>query len=150
MTPASGRIAGYSGKPLVTKLGMKPGQRCSWMQAPEHYAGLLGKLPDGVEALGPRAADLDMLHLFVRDQRSLTREFPKAKRRIKPNGSLWVSWPKLSSKLKSDLTENVVREVGLANGLVDVKVAAIDDDWSGLRFMYRLKDRPVTKGKAGA
>lgn len=134
--------AGYSKRSLADKLGLKPGSRVSFSNAPSHYSSLLG-LPAGeVELVGNRSRDLDFLHLFVRDRKRLMAVFPKAKRRIKSNGSLWVSWPKLTSSLAGDLSENLVREVGLANGLVDVKVAAIDEDWSGLKFVYRLKDRP--------
>jgi len=92
--------------------------------------------------LAGRASGLDVLHLFVVDGGQLTEAFPRAKQRIKPGGMLWVSWPKQTSGLKSDLNENIVREIGLAHGLVDVKVAAIDLDWSALKFVYRTKDRP--------
>ena len=133
--------AGYAKRSLADKLGLKAGSRVSFSNAPRHYSSLLA-LPAGeVELVGDRSRDLDFLHLFVRDRKRLMAAFPKAKRRIKSNGSLWVSWPKLTSSLAGDLTENGVREVGLANGLVDVKVAAIDEDWSGLKFVYRLKDR---------
>jgi hypothetical protein len=103
---------------------------------------LLGKLPEGVELFAGRASGLDVLHLFVGDRGQLTEAFPRAKRRINPSGMLWVSWPKQTSALKSDLNENTVRDIGLAHGLVDVKVAAIDQDWSALKFVYRTKDRP--------
>lgn len=136
------RVAGYSGKPLAEKLGLKGGIRFATIREPESYRALLGRFPDDVVLLGARATDVDILHLFTMNRRELVRDFPKAKRRIHSGGSLWISWPKQSSPLKSDLTENVVREVGLANGLVDVKVAAIDEDWSGLKFVFRVKDRP--------
>ncbi|MEX2029522.1 MAG: hypothetical protein WD906_00910 [Anaerolineales bacterium] len=133
--------AGYSGRSLADKLGLKPGTRVSFSNAPRHYPSLLGLRAGEVDLGGVRSRELDLLHLFVRDRKRLVAEFPKAKRRIKSNGSLWVSWPKLTSNLAEDLSENAVREIGLANGLVDVKVAAIDADWSGLKFVYRLKDR---------
>ena len=135
------RVAGYSGKPLAVKLGLKGGVRFSSIREPESYRALLGRLPDDLEILGMRSTNLDILHVFTMNRRELARDFPKAKRRIHSGGSLWISWPKLSSPLKSDLTENVVREVGLANGLVDVKVVAIDENWSGLKFVYRVQDR---------
>jgi hypothetical protein len=146
MTSKPAAAAGYSGKPLVDKLGIRPGYRISIANAPGHYLRLLGKLPEGVVLLAGRASGLDILHLFVVDRGQLTEAFPHAKQRIKPAGMLWVSWPKQTSGLKSDLNENVVREIGLAHGLVDVKVAAIDQDWSALKFVYRTKDRP---GKSG-
>ena len=134
--------AGYSGRSLIAKLGLKEGFRVSFLREPPHYRSMLGKLPEGTKLLTPRAIYLDFLHIFAMSAADLVKEFPRAKKRIKPDGMLWVSWPKQSSSLKSDLNENVVRHIGLATGLVDVKVAAIDEDWSGLKFVYRLKDRP--------
>ena len=142
MTSKPPAVAGYSGKPLIEKLGIRPGSRISIANAPAHYLRLLGKLPEAVELLAGRASGLDVLHLFVGNQGQLSEAFPRARQRIKPDGMLWVSWPKQTSGLKSDLNENTVREIGLAHGLVDVKVAAIDQDWSGLKFVYRIKDRP--------
>lgn len=135
------KTAGYSKRALVDKLGIKPGARVSFANEPGHYRALLGRLPDPIEIVGNRAMDLDFLHLFVEDRGQLAEGFPKAKRRIKATGVLWVSWPKMSSSLSRGLSENVVREIGLANGLVDVKVAAIDEHWSGLKFVYRVRDR---------
>ena len=132
----------YSKKPLAAKLGIKPGSRISLVNYPDNYLALLGELPHGVQFTDELARDLDFIHLFAADHRMLTEAFPQAKQRIKPEGMLWVSWPKQTSALKGDLKENDVREIGLANSLVDVKVAAIDEDWSGLKFVYRLKDRP--------
>jgi hypothetical protein len=126
---------------LADKLGIKPGSRVFFSNEPGHYFSLLGLAAGEIEIAGERARDLDLVHVFVRDRKQLAAAFPRAKRRIKSNGSLWVSWPKLTSSLAGDLSENRVREMGLANGLVDVKVAAIDADWSGLKFVYRVKDR---------
>ena len=138
-------MAGYSGKPLPAKLGIKEGFRISLIGDPAHFRSLLGPLPAGVEILGPRSMGLDLIHLFAASRVELTRKFAGAKRRMKPDGALWVSWPKLTSAMKSDLNENIVRQHGLEGGLVDVKVAAIDEDWSGLKFVYRLKDRPTKR-----
>ncbi len=135
------QTAGYSGRPLAAKLGLKEGLRISLVHEPAHYLSLLGKLPPGAKILGPRASNLDIVHIFVASRAELTREFPRAKQRMNTDGMLWVSWPKQSSAKMSDVSENDVREIGLANGLVDVKIAAIDEDWSGLKFVYRLKDR---------
>jgi len=142
MTSKPPAVAGYSGKPLLEKLGIRPGYRISIANAPEHYLRLLGKLPEGVELLGGRASGLDVLHLFAGNRGQLSEAFPRAMQRIKSDGVLWVSWTKQTSASKSDLNENIVREIGLAHGLVDVKVAAIDQDWSALKFVYRTKDRP--------
>ena len=135
------KATGYSKRRLADKLGIKPGSRVSFSNEPGHYYALLGVSRGDIEIAGSRARHLDFLQVFVRDRKQLAASFPRAKRRIKATGVLWVSWPKLSSTLISDLSENVVREIGLANGLVDVKVAAIDEDWSGLKFVYRLRDR---------
>src|SRR3989304_3090743 len=146
MTSKPPAVAGHSGEPLVGKIGIRPGFRGSLAHAPAPYLRLLGKLPEAVELLAGRASGLDVLHLFVGNQGQLSEAFPRAKQRIKPDGMLWVSWPKQTSGLKSDLNENTVREIGLAHGLVDVKVAAIDQDWAGPKFVYRIKNRP---GKGG-
>ncbi len=135
------RSAGYSGKPLAAKLGVHEGDRVSFVGAPSQYRSLLGPLPAGVKVIGSRGTRLDFLHLFAMDRAQLMRAFPRAKERIKVDGMLWISWPKQTSPIRTDLNEAAVREIGLSNGLVDVKVAAIDEDWSGLKFVYRLKDR---------
>jgi len=133
--------AGYSGKPIAAKLGIREGLRVAFLHEPAHYRSLLGALPRGVDIVGPRAGDLDLVQLFVTKRRDLLRDFPRARNRIRRTGALWVSWPKQSSPLKGDLTGDDVREIGLAGGLVDVKVCAVDEDWSALKFVYRLKDR---------
>jgi hypothetical protein len=144
------KAAGYSKRSLVDKLGIKPGSRVAFSNEPRQYLNRLGVSTREVEIAGGRARNLDFLHVFVTDRRQLAAAFPRAKLRIKRDGVLWVSWPKLTSSLARDLSENVVREIGLANGLVDVKVAAIDEDWSGLKFVYRLRDRPKERrGRLG-
>jgi hypothetical protein len=112
------------------------------LNAPAHYLDLLGELPpDVVVAAEETSIPLDFIHLFLTKREDLERAFPQAKDQLSETGMLWVSWPKQSSNLRGDLKENIVREIGLSNGLVDVKVAAIDADWSGLKFVYRLQDR---------
>ncbi len=138
--------AGYSTRTLSAKLGLKPGDRAAILSAPGNYLATLGELPPQVKILGGRAGQLDFIQLFARSRAELERSFAKAASRLKSDGMLWVSWPKKSSPLAGDLTENIVREIGLSVGLVDVKVAAIDYDWSGLKFVYRLKDRPRIDG----
>jgi hypothetical protein len=133
--------AGYSGKPLVQKLGIQPGMRLIILNAPEHYATTLGALPEGVEVAGDLGGLFDFIHFFTASRVTLDSRFPELKTALKPNGMLWVSWPKKASKLPTDLDENLIRDIGLRNGLVDVKVAAIDERWSGLKFVYRVKDR---------
>jgi len=134
--------AGYSGTPLVRKLGLEPDTRVLFVGAPEHLPALLGPLPPGIHLLGRAASDLDYVHLFVRTQAELNRRLPSLAQRIAPTGALWVSWPKKTSPLAQDLTGNEVRAAGLQAGLVDVKVCAVDDDWSGHKFVVRTSDRP--------
>lgn len=136
-----GKVAGYSGKPLVQKLGIKPGTNIAILNAPKGYDRTIGKLPKGVNRVPGMANPLDFIQFFASEQRTLEREFAKLTRALTPAGMLWISWPKKSSGVATDLTEDVIRAVGLAHGLVDVKVAAVDDVWSGLKFVRRLEDR---------
>lgn len=133
--------AGYSGTPLVKKLGLKLGQRAIAVSPPAHYAKLLVGLPAGFTFQTRAAGQFDFIHFFVKSQSELNRHLPALKKKLAYNGMLWISWPKKTSALYRDLGENDVREIGLATGLVDVKVCAIDHDWSGLKFVYRLEDR---------
>jgi hypothetical protein len=133
--------AGYSGKPLVEKLGIKPGARVAILGAPKGYERTLGKLPQRVQHQARDAGRLDFIQLFASEKKALDREFAALERALAPAGQLWISWPKRSSGVPTDLTEDVIRAIGLAHGLVDVKVAAVDDVWSGLKFVRRLKDR---------
>lgn len=130
-------MAGYSKRSLVEKLGIKDGAAVAILGAPRGYARLLGTLPRTARAGVP----LDFIQLFTREKRALEREFGRLARSLAPAGMLWVSWPKKASGVATDLTEDVIRAVGLAHGLVDVKVAAVDEVWSGLKFVRRLKDR---------
>jgi hypothetical protein len=138
-------MAGYSGTPLVQKLGIKPDARLHLANAPADFDTTLGPLPPGVEHVGTAGKNIAVAVLFVKDRADLAARFAKLAARLAPHGMLWVGWPKKASGVPTDLTENAVREIGLAAGLVDVKVCAIDDVWSGLKFVYRLKDRPATK-----
>jgi hypothetical protein len=133
--------AGYSGRPLAEKLGIKDGYSLAFLNAPAGYSNLLGGLPDGAMIAAGRSSDLDFVQLFVTESASLERVLPGLKRRVKRGGMIWVSWPKASSKVQTDLSDAVVREVGLKNGLVDVKVCAVDETWSALKFVRRLEDR---------
>lgn len=132
-------LAGYSGTPLVQKLGIAPGINIV-VHPPTGHDELLGLHTDVVlkRRLQPGA---NFVHAFYISKRRLTSDFEALKNSLRKDGQLWISWPKGSSKMERDLGENDVREVGLAHGLVDVKVAAIDKDWSGLKFVYRVKDR---------
>lgn len=137
--PATG--AGCTGTPLVNKLGFRPGMRVHYVNAPEHLDTLIGELPDGVRVLRRPAANLDLALLFVTDRAALARGLQALQPRLRPAGMIWVAWPKRASKVPTDVTEDVVREVALPRGLVDVKVCAIDDVWSGLKLVIRKKLR---------
>ena len=134
--------AGYSGTPLIRKLGIKPGFRLWLSDEPGHYPDLLGPLPEGAREARPREKDLEFAHVFALTEASLRRGLERARGRSAPDGMVWASWPKKSSGVRTELDGNIVRRVGLAAGLVDVKVCAIDDTWSGLKFVFRLVDRP--------
>lgn len=133
--------AGYSGKPLSQKLGLKPGHRVQLLGSPPGFRDALRPWPEQVRFISARAADPDCILLFSASTAGLARSFPPARRRLPAAGMLWVAWPKQAAKVATDLTETVVRRIGLAEGLVDVKVCAIDATWSGLKFVRRLTDR---------
>lgn len=134
-------MAGYSGTPLIKKLGIKAGSTVLLSKPPDEYFNWLGTLPDSVKLVKRPVDEMDFIHVFVNDKKSLQKEFRNLKERLAKDGMLWVSWPKKASGVPTDLNENIVREVGLAEGLVDVKVCAVSEVWSGLKFMFRLKDR---------
>jgi hypothetical protein len=148
-------MAGYSGTPLPKKLGIKPGARIGLCQAPEDFAETLGELPAGVTtgAISRGAGQFDVILCFARSSKQLARDLPVLPARLAPAGGLWLAWPKKSASksaskpagFATDLTEAEVRGRGLATGLVDNKVCAIDATWSGLRFVVRLADRRAPK-----
>src|SRR5216684_4718028 len=135
-------MAGYSGTPLPQKLGIKPGSKLGLFDAPPGFERTLGALPDGVTRATRLGGSLDVAVFFATSRAALEKRFPAYAKAIAPAGSLWISWPKKSSGKKTDLDENIVRAVGLERGLVDVKVCAVDETWSGLKFVVRLADRP--------
>ncbi len=130
-----------SGRPLLDKLGIKPGMRVALAGAPAGYDAVLGPLPAGVILVDGPEARLDCVQLFVQTAVDLMAALPIWQAALAPAGMLWVSWPKRGAALPTDLTENHIRDLGLAQGLVDVKVCAVDGTWSGLKFVYRLRDR---------
>jgi hypothetical protein len=134
-----GKAAGYSGTPLVAKLGIKPDTRIQFFDPPDDFNDTLGSLPDRLKRVSRGV--LDFAIIFVRRRIDLEKRFPLVRDRLESNGALWVGWPKKSARTTTDLTENVVREIGLNARLVDVKVCAIDDTWSGLKFVRRVRDR---------
>jgi hypothetical protein len=135
-------VAGYSGTPLAKKLGIKPGQRVAFPSAPDGFSELLGELPDGVSVKSRARPPLDVIVFFTTGRAELERRLPALRRAMDPAAGLWIAWPKRTSGVETDMTEDVARELGLANKLVDNKVCAIDDTWSGLRLVIRRQDRP--------
>ena len=138
---ASANSAGYSGTPLPRKLGIKPQARVGLIGAPYDFDEVLGELPPGVSVRRRARGTFDVIVVFVQKRSELERRLPVLKKALDQAGGLWVAWPKRSSGVATDLGEGMVRELGLASGLVDNKVCAIDPTWSGLRFVYRLADR---------
>ena len=137
-------MAGYSGTPLPQKLGIAEGARLALVKAPEGFAAHLEPLlPQGVRVRSRLSGTLDVVLFFVTRRSELERRFGGMARALEPAGGLWIAWPKRTAGVATDLSENVVREIGLGEGLVDNKVCAVDDVWSGLRFVYRLADRPA-------
>lgn len=139
--------AGYSGTPLAQKLGVKPGSRLAVVGAPGGFA--IPGLPDGVAGRTTLRARADVLVSFHRSRAELLRRLPALMRALDVDGGLWICWPKKASKVPTDITEDTVREVALPAGLVDVKVCAIDDTWSGLRLCLRKELRPGRTTAAG-
>lgn len=135
-------MAGYSKNPLWKKLGIKEGYNCFLYQTPENYFDLLEAIPTDSQFEDEVASSpYDFEHAFVTQFSELEEHWKSWKNNLKKDGTLWISWPKGTSKMETNLNGNIVREFGLKGGLVDVKVCAVDEDWSGLKFMYRKKDR---------
>ena len=141
------RMAGYSGTPLPKKLGIKDGTRLALLASPKGFTRALSPLPAGVEVRTQARGKLDVILFFATRRRELERRFPVMARALVSNGGLWVAWPKKASGVATDLTFEPVQEIGLHCGLVDNKVCAIDDTWSGLRFVRRVADRPSSNGR---
>jgi len=134
-------MAGYSGTPLPKKLGIKSGFRVYFVAVPSEVIAELKPALAGCDLVRDQKSQLDFGHVFSRSKTNLTKEFQRIEKRLAPAGTLWVSWPKKSSGVTTDLDENVVRAIGLTAGLVDVKVCAVTEIWSGLKFVRRVKDR---------
>ena len=138
-------MAGYSGTPLLKKLGIKSGYKVLFLNEPDHYAQMLGNFPEDVQIVKSDHEELvDFIHVFCKTEEELHNLFPPLKDKLHKNGLIWVSWIKKASKnYSSTFPESEVRDLGLNIGLVDVKVCAVDEDWSGLKFVYRVEDRKL-------
>lgn len=134
-------MAGYSSTSLLKKLGIKENHSVFVSGAPTDYWEWLSPLPQEIIVKTKLSGQVDFIHIFVTDQKAFKAAFLKAKDHMKADAMLWISWPKKASKVVTDLDENVIRDFGLKNGLVDVKVCAVSEVWSGLKFVFRLKDR---------
>lgn len=133
-------MSGYSEKSLRDKLGLKSGSSAVFLYAPLSYIESLGEIDD-IEIYPILRQNHDFIHLFVKDKKAFKEILPQIKKAMKENGSIWVSWPKKTSKVETDMTEDVIREVGFSVGLVDIKVAAVDETWSALKLVIRKENR---------
>lgn len=133
-------MAGYSGTPLIKKLGIKEGFSILAINSPKNYSELLGPLPKN-SSLSREGTNIDFIHLFVTSRSELRKELPQLKKRLKQEGALWISWYKKSAGIPTDITEDVIRDEALPLGLVDVKVCAVDEKWSGLKLVIRKGNR---------
>lgn len=134
-------MAGYSKTPLVKKLGVRTGATIYVVGAPDDYEGLLDPLPEGVRIVSRMTRSVDIAHLFTDRRARLKRALTSIRARMKPSAAIWVSWPKKSSKVPTDISEDAIREIALPMGLVDIKVCAVDEVWSGLKLTIRRELR---------
>lgn len=137
---AGDKTAGYSGTPLAKKLGIKEGFKVKLVNQPDHYFDLFSDLPN-IQLVKDNKTKKDLIHYFTTSANSLKKDLPQLRDEIEPNGIIWISWPKKSSKVATDVDEHLVRDLALNTKLVDVKVCAVDEVWSGLKLVIRLKDR---------
>jgi hypothetical protein len=139
-------MAGYSGTPLARKLGIKPGSSVFVEGAPMAYEQLLAPMPEGVTVQSAADTATDVTHLFCTAKADLAAALRRMLRHLRPDAAIWVSWPKKASRVPTDLTEDAIRELALPLGLVDIKVCAVDDVWSGLKLVLRKELRPANPG----
>jgi hypothetical protein len=135
------KTTGYSGTPLTKKLGIKQGFIIRLIDPPDYYYDLFTDLPTDIKEIKDKKTKKNFIHYFAKSTVQLSKDIKQLRHEIEENGMIWVSWYKKSAKIKTDLNENIIRDIALNNGLVDVKVCAIDEIWSGLKLVIRLKDR---------
>jgi hypothetical protein len=140
-------VSGYSGTPLAKKLGIRAGARLYVRAAPDNYCELIAPIPTGVRMVSRMSATTDLAHLFATGRAELDTALDFARRVMRDDAVIWVSWPKKSSSVPSQITEDVVRELALPLGLVDIKVCAVDDTWSGLKLMLRKSERGARQSR---
>jgi hypothetical protein len=134
-------MAGYSGTPLPQKLGIKLGMILVAIDPPDNYRKLLGQIPSGVNFATRPTLNTKLVHLFVKERRALQSRLHSLRHKIAEDAAVWISWPKKSSGVATDITEDVIRSVALPLGFVDIKVCAVDETWSGLKLMIRRENR---------
>ena len=144
-------MAGYSGTPLVKKLGIQEGTKLFLAGAPENYLKWIAPLPKGVTVSARMSSGVHLVHLFCTEKSQLLKLLRACLAKLKPNGVIWVSWPKKAAKVPTDITEDTIRALALPLGLVDIKVCAVDEVWSGLKLVIRKENRkPVSALRASA
>jgi hypothetical protein len=135
------KTAGYSGPPLTKKLGIKEGFIIKLVNEPVYYLSLLTDLPENIRFVNDKKTKKDIIHFFTKETEELYKNIVPMKNEIEQNGMIWISWPKKAAKIETDITEDIIRDLALRNGLVDVKVCAVDEIWSGLKLVIPVKDR---------
>jgi Protein of unknown function (DUF3052) len=135
------KTAGYSGTPLTKKLGIKDGFIIKLVNEPVYYLSLLAELPENIRFVNDKKTKKDIIHFFTKKAEELYKNIVPLKNEIEQNGMIWISWPKKAAKIETDITEDIIRDLALRNGLVDVKVCAVDEIWSGLKLVIPVKDR---------
>lgn len=139
------KTTGYSGTPLAKKLGLKEGFKIRLVNQPKYYFDLFEDFPENVSIETNNRSKKNLVHYFTKQASELIKNIEALRNEIEPNGMIWISWPKKASKIPTDITEDVIRNLALANGLVDIKVCAIDEIWSGLKLVIPVKDREASK-----
>lgn len=133
--------AGYSGTTLAKKLGIKEGFTIRLIHQPDYYFDLFTDMPNNISIVKDKTKPKDLIHYFTKQASHLLRDIPLLRNEIVANGIIWISWPKKAAKIKTDVSEALVRSIALANGLVDIKVCAVDEVWSALKLVIPVKDR---------
>lgn len=135
------KTAGYSGTPLAKKLGIKEGFKIRLVDQPDYYFDLFTDLPQPLSLMKDKKTKKNLIHYFTKSAAALRKDIVALRNEIEPNGMIWISWPKKASKITTDITEDTIRELALKNGLVDIKVCAVDETWSGLKLVIPVMDR---------
>jgi Protein of unknown function (DUF3052) len=135
------KTSGYSGTPLAKKLGLKEGFKIRLVNQPDYYFKLFTDIPENIEILNDKKSKKNLIHYFTKEAKDLNKDIISLRNEIEPNGMIWISWPKKASKIVTDITEDIIRDLALKNGLVDIKVCAVDEIWSGLKLVIPVKER---------